>query len=353
VIDVSQQEDVLTPQLSRSGSTASAGSANQANVPPSRRAAWRAGPASVARFLLGRLGQGVFVLFGAVTISFLLTNAVGKPADVIGGLYMSEEQRATLNAQMGYDQPLVVRFLHYIGGVLTGDFGVSYRTKDSAGEIVLSALPNTLLLVLTALLTAGLIATPLAIFSARKRDVRRDWFLRRSIGVLQGLPDFWLALMLILVFSVQLNLMPSFGFTSYASLVLPALALGLPIVPTLFRLFRGQLLDVLGNEFVEAMRARGLSERVIVYRHGIRNTAGPAATLVALQIGYLIVETIIVETVFSWPGIGNLLVSSVQARDFAVVQTIIIVVAAFYVLINLIADAVLVFSDPRVRRGGA
>ena len=293
------------------------------------------------------------MIIGAIAISFILANVIGKPADVIGGLFMTDEQRDTLNASLGYDRPIVTRFFSYLGGVFTGNFGVSYRTNDSAIDLVLGALPKTLLLVGTALLVAVAIALPLAIFSARHRDVRRDWALRRVIGILQGVPDFWLALMLVLVFSVQLKAFPSFGFSSMSSLVLPTIALALPIVPTLFRLLRGQLLDVLDGEFVQALRARGLSQRVVVYRHALRNVVGQAVTLGALILGYLIASSIVVETIFSWPGAGNLLVSSVQARDFAVVQAIIIVVATIYVILNLMADIVVILSDPRIREGAS
>ena len=307
----------------------------------------------VWRYLLSRLWQGVVVLFGAVTISFVLTNAIGKPADVIGGPFMTAEQRAALNERLGYDRPLLPRFIDYLAGIARGDFGVSYRTNDSAIGEVLRALPNTLILVVTALALATVISLALAVFSATHREGGWDRALRRTIGILQGMPEFWLALMLILVFSVQLTLLPSFGFQGLASLALPVASLALPMLPTLFRVFRGELLDVMSGDFVEAMRARGLSERIIVYRHALRNMLGPSATFVALLLGTLIGGSIIVETIFSWPGIGNLTISSVSARDFAVVQSIIIVVAAFYVLLNLAADILVLVIDPRVRVGAA
>lgn len=305
----------------------------------------------ILRYILARLGQGLLVLFGAALIGFILTNVIGTPADVIGGVFLPEDQREAINARLGYDRPLHVRFAEYLVGAVVGNFGVSYRTNDSAMGMVLGTLPSTLLLVACALVSSTLVALPLAIFSSRKRESRRDRLLRRSIGVLQGTPEFWLALMLILAFSVQLQIFPSFGFSGLSSLVLPTVALAFPIVPTLFRLFRGQLLDVLGRDFVVAMRARGLSEQAIVYHHGLRNILAPAVTLVALLLGYLISGSILIETIFSWPGMGNLTISAVLARDFAVVQAVIIIVAAFYVVLNLAADLIVLISDPRVRRG--
>lgn len=307
----------------------------------------------ISRYLLGRLAQGVIVVFGAVTISFVLANVIGNPGDVIAGDDMDEEQRAALNARFGYDKPLVSRFISYVAGVARADFGISYRTNESALGQVAHVLPNTLVLVGATLILATVIALPLAIFSVQHREGIRDRVLRRTIGVLQGMPEFWLALMLILLLSVNLRLLPSFGFYGVSSLVLPSVALALPMVPTLFRVFRGQLLDVLKNDFVEAMRARGLSEQVILYRHALRNVVGTSTTFVALQFGHLIGGSIIVETIFSWPGLGNLTISAVQARDFVVVQAVIVVVAVFYVSLNLLADLVLLIADPRVRVGAS
>ncbi|GAB3009741.1 peptide ABC transporter permease [Amycolatopsis acidiphila] len=268
---------------------------------------------------------------------------------MIGGPFLPPDQRAALNASLGYDEPLVSRFWHYLKGLPTGDFGVSYRTNDGAIHGVLAALPNTLILVITAMAISCVAGLALALFSIRWRERLGDRIIRRTIGILQGTPEFWLGLMLILVFSVGLQWLPSYGFFGGPSLVLPAVALASPIVPVFFRLFRGQLLDVLRGDFVEGMRARGLSEPVIVYNHGLRNIVGRGATLMALQLGNLIAGDLIIEVIFSWPGIGNLAFSAVQARDFAVVQAIIVVVAAIYVLLNIAADLVLVVSDPRVR----
>lgn len=307
----------------------------------------------ITRYVTSRLLQSVVVLFGAIAISFALTNMIGKPADIVGGAYMTAEQRDALNARLGYDKPLRTRFLDYLHSVFAGQFGISYRSNEPAAGPVLAALPNTLLLVLTAMAVAAAAAMLLAVFSARHREDRLDRALRRSIGALQGMPEFWLALMLILLFSVQLRAMPSFGFTSPAALVLPVVSLALPIVPTLFRVYRGNLLDMLSGDVVEAMRARGLSERLIVYRHGLRNILGPSATFSALQLGYLIGHSLIVESIFAWPGIGNLMVSAVHARDFAVMQAIIVVVAALFIVLNLAADLVVLVTDPRVRVGAA
>jgi ABC-type dipeptide/oligopeptide/nickel transport system permease component len=303
----------------------------------------------VIRYVLTRVLQGIVVILGAALIGFILTNVIGKPGDVFGPLSTTPEQRDAFNKSLGYNEPLVPRFVDYIVGILHGNFGLSFRTNESAMNTVLAGVPETLLLVVSALTVATLVALLLAIYSVRHREGRLDRLLRQTIGILQGLPDYWLALMLILVFSVWLSAVPSFGLTGPSSLVLPTVALAVPLIPILFRVFRGELLDVLSNDFLEAMRARGLSERTIVYRHGIRNMVGPCVTFVALLLGGMFAGDIIVETIFAWPGIGNLAFSAVQTRDYAVVQAIIIVVATFYVVLNLAADLFVLFTDPRVR----
>ncbi|HVV11194.1 ABC transporter permease [Amycolatopsis sp.] len=304
------------------------------------------------RYFVTRILQGLVVVLGAVLISFLLTNVIGKPSDVIGGPFLTADQRAALNVQLGYDRPLFYRFMHYISRIFVGDFGVSYRTNQGAISSVLTALPNTLILVLVAIVVAVFVGLALAMLGARRPDMLGDRVVRRTIGVLQGVPDFWLGLMLILLFSVKLGKLPSFGFYGPSSIVLPAATLALPVIPIMYRLFRGQLLEVLSSEFVEAMHSRAISTNRIMFRHALRGILGPASNYIALQLGYLISGSIIVETIFSWPGIGNLVVSAVLARDFVVVQAIIIVVALFYVLLNLIADVIMFANDPRVRAGG-
>lgn len=303
------------------------------------------------RYVVGRIAQGVLVVIGAVAVSVVLANLAGNPSDVLGSGLLSPEQRHEIAAQLGYDAPFVERFLSYMGGALHGDLGVSYRTNESAAGIVLTALPYTAALVAGALALSIAVAVPLAIMSVLRRESRLDRFSRRTLMFLGALPDFWVALVLVLIFAVSLNALPSSGAESAASFVLPTIAIALPTIPTFVRLLRGSLLDIARSDFYDALRGKGLSEREIVIRHGLRNASAPFVTLVGLQLGWLLGGTLLVEVVFAWPGIGFTLMDAVSARDIAVIQATVVLTAAGYVVANLIADLVVVYADPRIRVG--
>lgn len=303
----------------------------------------------MARFIGIRLVQGLVVVFGAATISFLLTSVSGNAIDA-RYTNLDSVTRARLMHQYGYDQPLPERYLHYLGNVLHGDFGPSSGVSTSPLSSVLHALPYTLLLVASAIVLATTIAVLVATFSAIRRDSAIASFARRTLMVLQGIPEFFVGLLLVLVFAVQLGWLPSFGIDQPDSWILPVIALTVPLISTLARLTRSQLLDVLGRDFVIALRAKGLSEREIILRHGLRNAAPSLITYLGLQLGWLLGGTIIVEVVFGIPGIGLLAVSSARVRDVATVQAVVVVVAAGYVLLNLLADLAVYALDPRIRR---
>jgi ABC-type dipeptide/oligopeptide/nickel transport system permease component len=304
-------------------------------------------------YLTSRLGQGAVVVFGALVISFLLGALAGDPADVIAGAsgLVTPEQKEAIREQLGYGDPLPVRFLQYVGDTLQADLGTSYRSGEPALGVVLTALPNTLLLVSGALLAAAAIAVPLSLWSALRRERLDDRWMRRALVVTQGMPEFWLALMLVLLFSVLLGWLPSIGFDGPSSMILPVAALAAPLVPTLVRLIRAQLLDVMQLEFVVALRAKGFSDLSIAARHGLRNVLPGMLTFLALQAGWLVGGTLVVESVFGWPGLGSLLLDAVQTRDLALVQAGVLVIALAYVVLNLAADLMVLALDPRVRVG--
>jgi peptide/nickel transport system permease protein len=303
----------------------------------------------LARFIGGRLAAGLIVLFGAVTISFVLVNVIGNPVDIIGGTNIPAEQRQALIHELGYDRPLGERYVEYLQGAVVGDFGTQYATGTPAIDAVRVAAPYTLGLVAAAIAASLAFAIPLSVLSVLGRGSRVDAVLTRGVAALQGIPEFFLGLVLILVFSVQLGLLPSVGYVGLQSLILPTMALTIPLIPVFVRLIRAQLLDVMAQDFVLALRARGLDDCEIVLRHGMRNVAVPTVSFLALQIGWMLGGTLIVENVFAWPGLGSLLVSSVEQRDLAVVQAVVVLVAAGYVLLNLAADAFAVLIDPRIR----
>ena len=193
------------------------------------------------------------------------------------------------------------------------------------------------------------VAIPVSILSVLRRESLADRTLRRGLALAQGVPEFWLALLLVLLFSVTLGWLPSIGASGLDSYVLPVLALSIPLMSTIVRIVRSHLLDVLGMDFVTALRAKGLTTREIVYRHALRNALAPFITFLALQLGWLVGGTILVENVFSWPGLGSLMVSATQVRDLTVIEASVVLVATAYVVLNLLADLAVAAIDPRVR----
>jgi peptide/nickel transport system permease protein len=275
----------------------------------------------------------------------------GDPAAVIAAGQLSSDQVAILSHQLGYDRPLLVQYATYVGGLFVGDFGLSIRYQTSALGIVIEALPNTLLLVACSIGVTIAIAIPTSIYSVLHRDSLFDRALRRALIMLQGIPEYWAAMMLVLVFAVGLRWLPSIGFKDPRALILPTVALAAPMISSFVRLVRATLLDVMGSDFVLAVRSKGISDREIVVRHGLRNVLPAFLTLLVLYIGWLIGGTLIIETIFVWPGVGTVLTNAVKVRDLPVIQAVVIVIAIAVVLLNLIVDLLILAIDPRVRLG--
>jgi ABC-type dipeptide/oligopeptide/nickel transport system permease component len=314
-------------------------------------APWLGVRARRVRYVASRLAQGVVIVFGALTVSFVLAHLSGNPAEVFAGGMMSREQVQQLSHQLGYDRPLSVQYVDYIGHAVRGNLGRSFRFEEPAIRPVLHALPRTLVLVVGAILVSSALALPAAMLSVLRRESLADRAVRRFLMLLQGFPEYWLGLVLVLLFSVQLKWLPSLGNSGFKSVILPVVTLALPLVPILMRLLRGNLLDIFASDFVVALKGKGLSSREILLRHGLRNASVPFLTFLGLQIGWLISGTIIVENIFAWPGIGLLSLSAVQARDVTVIQTIVVVVAVSFVLLNLAVDLLVMAIDPRIRIG--
>ncbi len=305
-------------------------------------------PGRAGRYVLGRLGQGVLVMFGATMISFVLVNLAGNPADALSGDLLPE-QRAALAHQLGYDQPLLQRLLDFLSGAVHGDLGTSFRTGQSAASMVLESFPNTLLLICGAVGGALVVSVPLAIFSVLHRESIADRAIRRALMFFGAFPPYWVGLILVLVFSVNLGWLPSIGFASPASLILPAIAIGIDVVPAFVRVLRSSLLETAQSDMVVNLRGKGFSDRWIFSRQALMNSLIPFITLLGLQIGWLIGGTLIIEVVFAWPGIGSGLMDAVRSRDLAVIQATVVLVAAAYVILNLLVDLLIMAIDPRVR----
>ncbi|MFG2062276.1 ABC transporter permease [Micromonospora sp. NPDC048871] len=311
----------------------------------------------MARFVLRRLLQSCVVLLGVTLVVFLLLQLVpGDPVRVALGTRFDPQTYEALRARAGLDQPLVVQYFDYLRRALTGDLGVSFRSGQPVTSIVLARLPATLSLALTAVLFALVIAVPLGIVSAMRSGSFVDHATRvfSQFGV--SVPDFWMGIMGILLFAGVLGWLPPSGYVAltedparWASHVaLPAATVGLVTASILTRFIRSSMLEVLSEDYVRTAQAKGLRTRVVVLRHVLRNALIPVVTVVAVQLASLLGGVIVIEVLFAWPGIGRLTYDAVQARDYPVLQGAVLLVAALFLLVNLLVDILYARLDPRI-----
>ena len=304
----------------------------------------------MGRFLLRRLGHAVFVVWGVVTVVFFLVRLTGDPAAFLVDQTATQEEIAHARRLLGLDRPLLVQYADFLAAAPRGDFGTSIRERRPAMRMVLEHLwPATAELSIAALLLSTGLAVPLGILSATRRNGVVDHLSRLGSLFLQSMPSFWLGLMLILLFAVMLQgLLPAYGSGSLRHLILPAITLAAAPLAQNVRLVRAGLLEVLQADFVRTARAKGLAERAVIYRHALRNAAIPVLTVTGLSLGFMLSGAIVIETVFSWPGMGRLIVQAVPGRDFPVIQAAVFVFAIVFVAINLLVDVLYSVVDPRV-----
>jgi peptide/nickel transport system permease protein len=300
-------------------------------------------------YVLQRLLHGVFVLFGVSLVVFGLTWLTGDPASVLLPLNTPPDQVAQFRHQLGLDQPIPVQYVAFVGRALHGDFGVSFRSRTSAFPLVASRLPVTLELMAAAILFALLLAIPLgliaAVFHRRPPDI-----LARFIALLgQSVAAPWLGVVLILLFAVTLRWLPSSGADKPQSIILPAIVAGAYSAAGLTRLLRSSLLEVMANDYMRTAHAKGLPTRVVVIRHGLKNAVIPVVTFLGLQITFLFGNTVVAEAMFAYPGMSRLAVEAITTRDMPVIQVFVLLAGVLIVLVNLIADLVYAWLDPRIR----
>lgn len=301
-------------------------------------------------YLFRRLLLALFTVAGVAILVFFLIHLVpGDPVDRILGDSARPADREALRESLGLHEPLAVQFGQFTVGLLHLDLGASIVTGKPVSTLIRQHFPATLELAFAALAIAILVAIPLGVTAARNRGRTLDATAMTFSLVGVSIPNFWLGPMLILVFSLWLGWTPVSGSQDPFSLVLPALTLGISLAAVLARMVRSSLLEVLGEDFIRTARAKGLAERTILWRHGLRNALLPVVTLIGLQLGALLGGAVITETVFSWPGIGLLLIDSIQARDYPVVQGCVLIISATYVLVNLVTDLLYALIDPRIQ----
>src|SRR5437867_3022891 len=302
-------------------------------------------------FLLRRALHAVFVLWGVVTAVFFLVRLTGDPTPFLVDQSATQQEIAEARRSVGLDRAWHVQYLAFLRSVPRGEFGTSIREKRPAMQMVLEHLwPATVELAAAALVLSTILAIPLGVASATHKNGAVDHASRLASLFLQSMPSFWLGLMLILLFAVELGgLLPAYGSGSLEHLILPAVALAAAPLAQNVRLIRAGMLEVLGQDFVRTARAKGVAERGVVYRHALRNAALPVITVSGLSLGFMLSGAIIIETVFAWPGMGRLIVQAVPGRDFPVIQAGVFVFAVVFVVINLVVDLLYTVADPRVR----
>lgn len=303
-------------------------------------------------YLFRRLAQAILVLFGVMTLVFFLLHLSGDPTQLLLPLDATAAEREEFRARMGFDDPLLVQYGRFILDVLQGNLGFSYRHSEPAVAMVFQHLPATFELTGTALVAATCLAIPIGVIAAVRRGTATDSIAMAAALLGQATPVYWLGLMLILLFSVTLQIFPSGGREGWQTLVLPAATLAVFSMARIARLARSGMLDVLGQDYIRTARSIGIRERMVIFRFGLRNAAIPLITVIGLEFGVLLGGAVITETIFSWPGVGRLAVESIFARDYPVVQAIVLILAAIFVLINITVDILYTYMDPRIREGG-
>ena len=305
------------------------------------------------RFIAGRLVQTIVTLFVISALVFGLVRLTGSPIDVMLPIEASPEMRADLTRELGLDQPLYVQYFVFVQKLALADLGMSIRTKKPVTELLMQRLPNSLQLVGISMLISLLIAFPLGVIAATLRGGIWDALARGVALFGQSIPTFWAGIVLIYIFAIQLGLLPAGRQGTFANLILPALTLGLFgfMLAGVVRLLRDSMIEVLDSEFVKFARIKGVSETIVVWKHALKNALIPVVTFVGFYFGILISGTVVVETVFAWPGIGRLAYEAVQWRDYPVIQGVVLLVSAITLLTNLVVDILYGYLDPRIRYG--
>ncbi len=302
------------------------------------------------RFLISRLLSALLVVAGVVSLVFLLIHLIpGDPVEVMLGESARIADKQALRESLGLDQPLLTQAGNYFLALLQGDLGSSLHSKQAVSSILLQRLPATLQLATAALLVACLVALPAGILSATRRGTGWDHSAMALSMLGVSIPNFWLGPMLILVFSLWLGWFPVSGQSGMGSLVLPALTLGTSMAAILSRMVRSAMLEILQEDYIRTARAKGLGNYQVLIGHALRNAALPIITILGLQLGVLLGGAVITEVIFSWPGIGQLTIESIQRRDYPLVQGCILLISLSYVLVNTSTDLAYAWIDPRVR----
>lgn len=307
----------------------------------------------LAGYLIKRLAGIFLTIIGVITILFILLHSIpGDPARVIAGLMASEEDVERIRHQLGLDKPLHVQYVTYLYKLLTLNLGISARTQAPVIDEVMARLPNTVILAVVSMAMSIAIGIPLGVLAALKRNTAVDVAVTGAGLVGVSMPVYWTGLILISVFAVNLRLLPAGGYGTWRHLILPSITLSLYLIAFIMRMTKSSVLEVLNQDYVKMAVSKGLRKRRVLFKHVLRNALIPVVTITGLQFGNLLGGAVLTETVFAWPGMGRLIVDSIFARDYPVVQGAIFVFALLFALVNLAVDLIYTIIDPRIRLTG-
>ena len=302
------------------------------------------------RYIIRRLLIGVLVVLSVSLVIFgIMQMMPGNPIDLMVGPRVSPEQIAEMKARWGLDKPIPIQYLYWLWNVLHGDFGMSITTKQQVSFLIMQRLPFTLMLTGAAILVEYLCAVPLGLLAAVRKDKFFDKSMTIIMVILWSMPPFWLGILFMIAFAINIPIFPISGYSGFISLVLPALTLALPSMAQTYRLTRSEVLDVMDEKYVETAYAKGLGEKHILVKHILRNALIPITVTFFLSLPWLIGGSVVVENVFAWPGMGQLLWKCIAKQDFPVVQGIVFIIAVLTVICNLIGDIIAGMLDPRIR----
>ncbi len=304
----------------------------------------------IIRYIAKRLVIGVLVVLFVTVLIFAIMQAMpGDPVDLMVDTRVSAEKVMEIKAQWGLDKPPVVQYFYWLGNIFQGDFGTSISLKQNVTDLIAQRLPYTLMLTGAALIIEYLLAIPLGLLAAVRKNRLTDKALTITTVVLWSMPPFWLGVLLMMIFSIKLNVLPLSGYSGFISLILPALTLALPALAQIFRLTRSEVLDVMDEKYVTTAYAKGIDNRKVLIKHVLRNALIPVTVMFFLSLPWLIGGAVVVENVFAWPGMGQLLWKGIAKQDFVIVQGIIFVITILTVICNIIGDMISGILDPRIR----
>jgi peptide/nickel transport system permease protein len=304
-------------------------------------------------YITKRMILAIPMVIGVITLVFSFIHFIpGDPVLAMLGENAPEVDIMELREKLGLNQPLYRQYLHYLKGLIRGDLGKSLRTNRPVAATILSRYPATMELALVSLVLALLISFPLGIIAAVKQNSIFDHIARFFSLLGLSIPNFWLGPLLIILFSIKLDLLPVSGRGGFSHLILPAITLGTALSAILTRMVRASLLEEIEKDYIRAARARGLPEYIVIGKHALKNALIPVITIIGLQFGTLLAGAIITETVFAWPGIGRLLIQAINQRDYPLIQGTILAISLSYILVNLATDIIYSLIDPRIRYGG-